>query len=107
MVEEEQRRKQEKCQQEALLAEEKEKKVQSNNIVNTNNNFHSDNNIRDYESSLERSTSFDTEGSESDTSRPLRRYYSPVLEEVEDNEMRRYNESLNKSPHGFSIIEDI
>ena len=107
LVEEEQRRKQEKCQQEALLAEEKEKKVQSNNIVNTNNNFHSDNNIRDYESSLEQSTSSDTEGSESDTSRPLRRYSSPVLEEVEDNEMRRYNESLNKSPHGFSIIEDI
>ena len=106
LVEEEQRRKQEKLQQ-ALLDEEKEKKVQSNNIVNININFHSDSDASGYESASVESTSSDGEESEGYVSQQLRRCSSPILEEVEDDELSRYNESLTKSPSGISIIEDV
>ncbi|EJS43642.1 btn2p [Saccharomyces arboricola H-6] len=37
----------------------------------------------------------------------LRRHVSPILEDVEDEELDRYNESLSRSPRGNSIIEDM
>ena len=106
LVEEDKRRKQEKLQQEALLANGGGKRVDSNNVVNININFHNDNDTSGYESSAIESTSSDIEDLESGISHPLRRYSSPILEEVEDDEMSRYNESLTKSPRGTSIIED-
>lgn len=109
LVEEERRRKQEKLQQESLLASKLDAMVSdSNNVVNININFHNenDNDISGYESSAVESAVSDSEDSETSISHSLRRYSSPVLEEVEDDEMSRYNESLIKSPRGTSIIED-
>lgn len=41
------------------------------------------------------------------TSNVLKKHISPVLEDVEDEEVDRYNELLTRSPRGNSIIEDI
>lgn len=37
----------------------------------------------------------------------LKRIQSPVLEDVDDEETERFNESLSRSPRGSSIIEDV
>ena len=37
----------------------------------------------------------------------LKKHASPILEDVEDEEVDRYNESLSRSPRGNSIIEDM
>ncbi|CAI4063090.1 hypothetical protein N7582_002294 [Saccharomyces uvarum] len=41
------------------------------------------------------------------TSNTLKKHVSPILEEIEDEEIDRYNELLTRSPRGNSIIEDI
>lgn len=38
---------------------------------------------------------------------PLRRLSSPILEDVEDEEIDRFHESLTRSPRGSAIIEDV
>lgn len=95
LVEEEQRMRAKKAQ---------EAKAKSNNIVNISIDF-KDGQHDGYESSSVESDS--ASDNDSDISHPLRRYSSPpVLEDVEDEEMGRYNDSLDKSPRGTSIIED-
>lgn len=42
-----------------------------------------------------------------DEEHSLKRYQSPVLEDVDDEETRRFNESLSRSPRGSSILEDV
>lgn len=37
----------------------------------------------------------------------LKRYQSPILEDVEDAEVERFNKSLSKSPQGSRILEEI
>ncbi|QLL32996.1 hypothetical protein HG536_0D05180 [Torulaspora globosa] len=37
----------------------------------------------------------------------LRRYQSPILEDVDDAEIQRFNESLSRSPQGSPILEEI
>ncbi|CAL9732471.1 protein Btn2p [Monosporozyma unispora] len=104
LVEEENQSK-EKKRKESLLAAKKNEST-DNDVVNIRIHFDKDDVVDNHEynsSSVESSSEYEEE----DESHPLRRYSSPpVLEDVEDDEMNRYNESLNKSPKGFSIIED-
>lgn len=71
------------------LRAEQKKAPQSPKTVTININFGND------ESAVE------------DDQNSLKRYQSPVLEDVDDEETERFNESLSRSPRGSSIIEDV
>ncbi|QLQ80094.1 hypothetical protein HG537_0D00940 [Torulaspora globosa] len=75
------------------LRSEQAKSTSSPKTVTININFGSDDNN-------ERQ---DTKG-QSDN---LKRYQSPILEDVDDAEIQRFNESLSRSPQGSPIVEEI
>lgn len=106
LVEEENQLK-EKKRQESLLAANNKNQQNDNDVVNIKVRFDDNDgsNSQGYESSSIESAS--ESENEDEVSHPSRRGSSPpVLEDVEDDEMNRYNQSLGKSPNGSSIIED-
>lgn len=107
LVEEEKQMKEKKRQESLLAANNKNQQKNDNDVVSIKVRF-DDNDASDnqgYESSSVESAS--ESEIEDEVSHPSRRGSSPpVLEDVEDDEMNRYNQSLGKSPNGSSIIED-
>ncbi|CAI4062547.1 Btn2p SKDI_07G3880 [Saccharomyces kudriavzevii IFO 1802] len=106
-----------KAKKESLIKRQKSKRAEQKKIPESNSSTFSeiktnfkDNNINtDFAQSDNESinSESDTNSDSSMSSNALKNFVSPVLEEVEDEEVDRYNESLSRSPKGNSIIEDM
>ncbi|CAI6525284.1 AIS_HP2_G0020190.mRNA.1.CDS.1 [Saccharomyces cerevisiae] len=106
-----------KAKKESLIKRQKSKRAEQKKIPESNSSTFSeiktnfkDNNINtDFAQSDNESinSESDTNSDSSMSSNALKNFVSPVLEDVEDEEVDRYNESLSRSPKGNSIIEDM
>lgn len=59
-----------------------------------------------YNSSEESSIASDSESDTEDEKTHVAKVYSPILENVEDEEVNRYRKSFDHSPTGYALIED-
>ncbi|CAI4062581.1 hypothetical protein SKDZ_07G3840 [Saccharomyces kudriavzevii ZP591] len=106
-----------KAKKESLIKRQKSKRAEQKKIPESNSSTFSeiktnfkDNNINtDFAQSDNESinSESDRNSDSSMSSNALKNFVSPVLEDVEDEEVDRYNESLSRSPKGNSIIEDM